>query len=437
MSLGYHLGGRLADKNPSYGTFSGLIALSAVLTSLFGVLKNPVLLWVSRLGIGISFGSILSAIILLALPAIALAAVSPYAIKLSLTDIKTAGATAGRLYALSTLGSIFGTFMAPFVLIPTFGSTKNVVIISVILLAASLLFAGKKNWRVLLCAAVIVAVCSGMALTTPNKISELLAQKETRYSTISVIGRENVRIMLINNENSSAVYTDGAGLVFDYLGFYDLAFHFKPEAKSVLCIGGAGYAYPTYYISKYPDCTMDVVEIDAGVTAMAREYFGLVSSPRLKIIHQDGRVFLNENTKKYDAVLGDAFHSYSPPAQLVTVEATRLAYDSLNDGGSYIINMIGSLGGRAGSIVHAMYSTMSEVFPQVYVFPVTAPDDETALQNIIIAGIKSADTPSFESMDDRVNGLLSHMRDFKPLLPAMTDEFCPVDFYTSAYINKL
>ena len=437
MSYGYGLGGKLADKNPTYKVYSLLIALSSILVALVGVLKNPILTWISFIKLGASLGSITASIILLAIPAVFLATVSPYAIKLILDDMGTVGAISGRLSALSTGGSIFGTFLTSFVLIPSFGTTKIVVIISCVLFAVALLFISRESWKLMSIAAVVILICSIISLTSRPGIPGLIDQRDTKYSTISVIDEGDMRTMLINNEHSSAIFLSNDKLAHKYLEFYDLAFHFNPGLKSALCIGGAGYSYPSYYIKKYPECTMDVVEIDEGATTLAREYFGLTDNPRLGIIHQDGRVFLNNNTKKYDAVLGDAFNSHSPPAQLVTLEATKLAYDSLNDNGIYLINVIGSLDYTYGAIGNAMYGTMQAVFPQVYMFPVHAPHDESVAQNLIIVGIKSTDIPSFENEDEHINAMLGNLVEYKSSIPIMTDDYAPVDFYTAPYTTAL
>ena len=50
---------------------------------------------------------------------------------------------------------------------------------------------------------------------------------------------------------------------------------------------------PKEFLRKYNDATVDVVEIDPGMTAIARRFFRLRDDPRLNIIHEDGRTFLN------------------------------------------------------------------------------------------------------------------------------------------------
>jgi spermidine synthase len=113
-------------------------------------------------------------------------------------------------------------------------------------------------------------------------------------------------------------------------------------------IGGAGYSFPKDYLAKYPDKNIDVVEIDPSVTEIAKEYFSLdTSDPHLHIFHADARVFLNQNTKKYDAIFGDAFTSwYSIPYQLTTREAIQAHYDTLTESGVLILNVISAIEGK-------------------------------------------------------------------------------------------
>ena len=136
-------------------------------------------------------------------------------------------------------------------------------------------------------------------------------------------------------------------------------------------LGGAGYSFPKDYLTKYPNATLDVVEIDPGVTALAKKYFALEDHPNLTIYHEDARVFLNQNTKKYDAILGDAFSSwYLVPYQLTTEEAIRRQYDSLSLSGAVILNIVSSIEGEMGEFLRAEYKTYKKVFPQVYLLPV-------------------------------------------------------------------
>ena len=206
----------------------------------------------------------------------------------------------------------------------------------------------------------------------------------------------------------------------------------NPEFKKSLLLGGAAYSFPKDYLKKYPDALLDVVEIDPKLTELAKKYFKLEENPRMRIFHEDGRVFLNSTEEKYDVIFGDAFQSlYSIPYQLTTKEAVQKKYDILNDGGVVILNIISSIEGEKGKFLRAEYETYKSVFPQAYLFPVRNAENGDELQNIILVAIKSDVKPSFESDNRELNGYLKNhwQKDIEKDVPILKDEFAPVDYY--------
>ncbi|RJR31335.1 spermidine synthase, partial [Candidatus Parcubacteria bacterium] len=125
LSIGYYLGGRFSVKNPNFGFLSLMLISAALLTVIINVIKEPIIK--NAMTFGIRSGSILSTLSLFFLPSIALGMISPYAIRLKIKNIDTSGSAAGKLYAISTVGSIAGTFAAGFWLIPNFGSTNIII----------------------------------------------------------------------------------------------------------------------------------------------------------------------------------------------------------------------------------------------------------------------------------------------------------------------
>jgi spermidine synthase len=197
-------------------------------------------------------------------------------------------------------------------------------------------------------------------------------------------------------------------------------------------LGGAAYSYPQAYLKRYPHATMDVVEIDPKLTQLAKTYFGLKEDPRLRIYHEDGRVYLNTTTERYDAVLGDAFTSYySVPYQLTTVEAVQKTYDTLADNGVVILNTISAIEGDHALFLRAEYATYKAVFPHVYLFPVDHVEDGKIVQNVILVALKSKTEPNLQSNDPTIQKYLER-RWQKPIqadLPILTDDYAPVDHY--------
>lgn len=203
--------------------------------------------------------------------------------------------------------------------------------------------------------------------------------------------------------------------------------------------GGAGYSFPKDYLKTYPSATLDVVEIDPGVTELAKKYFWLEENPRLRIHHEDARVFLNQNTEKYDVIFGDAFTSwYSVPYQLTTIEAVKRQYDTLTDSGAVILNIISSIDGDTGEFLRAEYHTFKSIFPQVYLFPVSL-EDPTQPQNIILVALKSPVAPRWETTDSQMEEFLwrRYTGVVSDDMPTLTDDYAPVDHYVGKLMDKM
>jgi spermidine synthase len=203
-------------------------------------------------------------------------------------------------------------------------------------------------------------------------------------------------------------------------------------------IGGSGYAFPKDYLARYPKAKIDVVEIDPGLTRLAKEYFKLVKNERLRIFHEDGRIYLNRCKKTYDAVFMDAYKSLiTIPYQLTTREAVQNIYNILNENGAVYANVISSLDEGSNKFLRWELATYKSVFPQVYIFAVQYPDpteeEKKHFQNFIILGLKSAKIPSFESDNQILNSYISNLYngdlDFDNEI--LTDEYAPVEYFAS------
>jgi spermidine synthase len=245
--------------------------------------------------------------------------------------------------------------------------------------------------------------------------------------------------MRINGFYSSAMQMDDPELYFQYTRYFRLVQYFNPGLHRSLMIGGAGYSYPKDYLARYRNAYLDVVEIDPMVTELARQYFDLKDDKRLKIIHEDGRTFINTAREKYDAIFNDSFSSpYAIPYHLTTVEAVRKMNGILNEDGVVLVNIISSLEGPSGAFLRAEYRTFKSIFPQVYLFPVESTWDGEAVQNVMLVALKSNRRPSLKSSDPELNGYLSHLwrKDIADDMPVLSDDYAPVDYYISKVLMK-
>lgn len=447
LSLGYWWGGRIADRNPSYRAFALIIFIAGVFVALITFSKELLLVLLRNYVSDVRVGAILAALALFAVPSVLLGMVSPYAVKLRIRDLASSGATVGYLYAISTVGSILGTFLAGFVLIAYFGNTKILLVLSLALLLTSLLAYSEA----LLKTRAVVAMLLAVGLLVVEQVNLFgMAQPggfvdiDTRYSRVWIFNASDektkrpIKIMMIGNENSSAMFLDHDDLVFDYTKYYRLASHFKPDLQSALMLGGGAYSYPKDFIKRLPAATLDVVEIDPDLTDLAKQHFGLEDHERLRIYHADGRVFINDSPRKYDAVLVDVFKSLRVlPHQLTTREAVEKIHGALNENGVVLVNMITAIEGDGGQFLRAAYATYRAHFPQVYLFPVREPANGKSIQNVVLVALKSELRPALRSADPELDRYLKHLwtAHIPQDKPVLTDDFAPVDHYLAA-INQ-
>lgn len=438
LSLGYYIGGKISDRATSYRQLSFFIFISGICVFLTYLLKDPLLSIFQDFTLDEKFKTVVVSTLLFSPASIILGIVSPYSVRLKIEHLKNSGTTVGNLYAISTLGSIFGTFLAGFYLIPSFGTNNLLIILSLSLLLISLLLFSKDLDKTKLFFLILMLVMLGVNYSFDKLPNKKVIDIDTLYNRVLVYEYKDndtgkdIRGLRINNEYSSAMFLDGDDeLVYQYTKYYDLIGYYNPNFKNALLIGGAAYSYPKHFLKKFPNAKIDVVEIDPGLTDVATKYFKLdTSNPRLGIFHTDGRVFLNNANRKYDVVYGDAFKSqWSIPWQLTTKESVKLTYDLLNDDGIVFLNIISSLNGPSSDFLKAEYATYKSVFPNVYLYPITTKDEKT-VQNIILIAFKN--DKNIEAKFSNANDLQLLSMKLDSVLNngvVLTDDYAPVDYY--------
>ena len=442
LSVGYWFGGRLADRQPNSKLLAAILFAAAALVTVTLLVQEFFLLGLSMVALRLELKALIAALVLFAPASVLFGCVTPYAVRLKMIAVEDAGKTVGRLYSLSTIGSILGTFAAGFILLPFVGSVRTLYLIIVVLFALSLMLASfkitVKNLFVLLLFP--VAVGANEFIGYPLAKNYEMRDFDTQYSRIRVwrglqeTNGRAVRVMAFDPYSvQSAMYLDSDELASNYAKFYHLLRHFKPDFQKTLIIGGAGYSFPKEYLRRYPNKQLDAVEIDPRVTQIARDYFRLEENANLRIFHGDGRIFLNQTRDKYDALLVDAYSSvYSVPFQLTTVEAVRKMNEALTDDGAVLLNMISAVEGDGSFFLQAEYKTFAEVFPHLYLFKVNPALADSTPQNVILVAAKTGNV-SFESDDEEIAALLKNRYE-KPLnltVPALTDDLAPVEYYNS------
>jgi spermidine synthase len=341
--------------------------------------------------VGDRYGPILASLLLLAAPTTLLGMVSPYSVRMSVESISTLGGISGSLGSISTAGSIFGTFFTVFVLIPSFGVRQivfslGVVLIAVAVVGMTLLEKGLIFTLVLVLMMPSLFVGGGTFLGISGNA---VVRKDTPYSTLTVVDSdaEMTRTLYLNNMPHSAMYLNGSNrAVFRYTDYFNLAFLFNPGAMRVLFIGGGGFSGPKQFLEYYPHVTVDVVEIDPDVVAVAREHFRVTDDPRLRVFVMDGRSFLRE-AGIYDVVVLDAYSKTYVPFHLMTREFFEVLDEHLSPEGVVVSNLISSLIGDTSELLKAEVNTIAGVLPQIYLFP-TRSRQLSRIQNIALIATK-------------------------------------------------
>ena len=448
LSLGYWLGGRMADRRPDVKVLAAFILAAGGLISLTVLLKEILLSFIAAAPMPLEIKALVAALLLFAPASICLGVVTPFTTRLVITSVEKTGSTVGRLYALSTVGSILGTFAAGFFLIPFVGSIRTLYFISLVLIVLSAclapLAASKLNITVIMLFLLSIAANETHAFLLRQNSG--LHDIDTEYGRVQVFrtkdaktGRDIVGLATDPYFAQSAAYIDSDELVLEYSPYYHLIRHFKPDFSETLIIGGAGYSFPKEYLRSYQNARLDVVEIDPRMTAIARDHFRLTDDARMQIIHEDGRMYVNRaESDKYDAVLMDAFGSlFSVPYHLTTREAVVNLSRILKDDGVVIFNLGSAITGPGSKFLQAELRTYRDVFPNVYLFKVRSDYTDDKMQNLIIVASRSPQPAAMTSDDPGIASLLDHQYTVDLALnePILTDDLAPVEYYNSIAQN--
>lgn len=391
LAVGYYLGGKLADRNPSERLFFAIIAMAGFGVLLVQLLNAGLL---PRIAPRLSMidGPLIVSLLMFLLPALLLGTLSPYAIKLlHRREGAGVGGAAGLVFFWSTLGSIAGSLAAGFWLIPAFG--VGLIVISV---GTGLIVLGAAGWLVFererrlviagLCIAALLANL-GIARLGEDRDASVVFSKEGLYERIVVRdiayqGR-HTRVLLQDRNINSGMFLDDGRMAFAYTRYFDLYRLFVPRLENALAIGGGAYSVPKAILRDAPGARVDVAEIEPSLLTLAQEYFGLPDDPRLANHLIDGRRFLQQSRLRYDLVFVDVYRAFaSAPMQFTTREFFRLVDARLAPGGVMIANFYGSLGDSTRPLLMSLLKTMRGVFPQVYLLATEDPDSEV-LQNFI------------------------------------------------------
>jgi spermidine synthase len=367
LSVGYWFGGRLADRTPQPVLLGRIVLVAAVAVAIIPFVARPFLDQTVReldtVSLGAAVGSFFAAIALFAIPVTFLGMVSPFAIRVALPAVERAGTVAGRLYGLSTIGAILGTFCAAIVAIPFVGTQRTLLGTAVLLALAAGLLLGVR-WQVMtLALAALLAIPPGAIKATHG----LLYEGESQYQYIDVRERDDGSRVLELNEGvvANSVWYPHSVLTG---GEWDMFLVVPPlvphRVRDVLILGNAGGSTARALAALYPDVRIDGVELDPKVTEVARRYLGLDGILLLHVITADARAYLRSTHKRYDLIAIDTYRQPYIPFQVTTREFFALVRSHLTPGGAVALNVARVPGDRG--LLRAIGATVRHELGQAW-----------------------------------------------------------------------
>lgn len=456
LAIGYTLGGRIADRRPSPRLLYCITAAAAIVIGLIPAAAQPILgaslSAFARYDVGAFYGSLVGVMLLLAVPVTMLGFVSPFAIRLRLASVTSAGMTAGNTYTLSTIGSIAGSFVPVLILIPLLGTNRTFTAISLALLIPSVI--GLLLLRAVLPAVILAALfglvpLAGAVAATetirPAERGRILEERESSYNYIQVVEDEG-RVFLVLNEGHAihSIYDPEQLLTGGPWDYFMVAPLFTDNAdqdstQSAMLIGLAGGTVARQLTAAYGPIPIDGVEIDPEIAAVGEQYFGLDDLDNLNVIVADGRYALKTSTQRYDLIGIDAYRQPYIPFQLTTREFFAEVADHLTADGVAVVNA-----GRTATdfrLVDVIASTMRDVFAHVYVI-----DVDRYTNSIVVGTNAPASLDNFGQNlaafpDDspvarvgRVSLETGNPREVQPGGPVFTDDHAPVELVVDQII---
>ncbi len=458
LTIGYFVGGRLADRSPREGTLYQITAWAGFATGLLPFIARPVLQSVQMPGLleapgawGLLLGSFLAVVLLLSVPVTLLGCVSPFAIRLAMRNVHSAGNVAGGIYALSTLGSIIGTFAPVLVLIPNIGTKRTFILFSLVLLVISVIGLYRSARRLWLYVLMIVVIVLLTALWPGGAIKPLpgmVYESESAYNYIQVVKDGDWFFLYLNEGegvhsayNPAQVLTASTWDYFLVAPFFNSPPYTAERVDSLCLIGLAAGTIVRQYTTVYGPIPIDGVEIDPEIIAVGRRFFAM-NEPNLRAYAQDGRYFLAASVRKYDVVVIDAYRPPYIPFHLTTREFFAQVREHLTDEGVVAVNV-----GRTDwdySLIEIVSGTMRDVFESVYVIDPFDYGSELA-NSLVVATRKPSKVENFEAnvalmkdalLLDVAHRSVGHIQEVRASTAVFTDDRAPIEQATHQLILR-
>lgn len=366
LSLGFYVGGRIADRRNRMADLAWLLLLASImaigtLMSYDGLLDSIVdAIADSRLQ------AVTAALLLFAPTSFFIGMTSPYLAKLNVRSLSSTGRAIASLDMFNAIGGITGTFVTGFILFGYIGSHQAIGLVAILLLLVSwlvapLIYIGRR----LAVSAVIVLSALTPAAALPGIVT--IDTASAHYEVISgAIGNRLVTGLVTGPTGTqSAVYQDGTGdPVFWYAREISrLAALRQPD--SILVLGGGAFTLPQHFSERFPEADIDVVEIDPELLAISRQHFGYRDPSNVSEIFTDARAYVNRTDNRYDLIVVDVYGDTAIPFTFTTREYGQALARLLTDDGVVLVNVIGGLQGECHNVFGAVDAAYRASLPFV------------------------------------------------------------------------
>ena len=438
LACGYYAGGRLVDKSLRLGRLYGAILGAGAYLGLTVAMSKPVAY--GLLQFDLALGSLLTSAFLFFLPLALLAMVGPFLIRILTISINTVGGNVGRLTAMSTFGSFLGTILIGYLLIPFLPNSVTMFLTALVLMLIA--FGYFVIWRRTLQATVVAALILALGATagwlgvrqerlTAANVTELY-HGNSNFGLLQVLQSKNSPLRLYLNDyltqNTYDTNAHQSTSMFTFM-LHMLAQAYTPKIEDVLCIGLGVGVVPMEFARD--GARVDVVEINPAIVPVAAKFFEL-EPKRLNISIGDGRCYVNRSTRKYDAIILDAFLGDSSPSHLMTREAFSAIMNDLKPEGTLVINTFGDFEPGQDFLAASLSKTLRAVFPSVRIH-------KGGYGNTLFVASRNANLsmvhpPNFDRVHNncvaQVKDAFDTLRETHPGHGIiLTDDFNPVEFY--------
>lgn len=390
LASGYFFGGWISEKkdNHSLNLFR-ILAIAALFLLVMPVISYYLVPRISYLPF--LAGVVISTFTLLFLPVFFLGASSPLFILLQTTENEHAGKVSGTVYAVSTVGGIVATFLCGFYLIPQIGLNACLLGFGGFLFVInSLVFKVVKGLHFFLA---FVFVYLNLQFT--------LNKKNVLLSSDSILGhleikdlvddsKKKYRILTINDIVQTEMDLQKKTSLSKYVDVIDTLVRRSSTSQNALVLGLGGGLTANLLVKK--NYMTEGVELDARISAAARNFFGLNKS--VKTYDEDARYFLNRCEKKYQIILVDVFKGEEQPSHVLTLESLKKLKQNITDSSLILINWHGYVSGVNGRGTAILKNTLLKAGYKVKLCSNSA---EEAYRNILfVVSLKDQRTLPYE-----------------------------------------